>query len=309
MLLLDSNIRRNAENPYRPSINQDAVIDLTTCSDQDDESLTILNDAVSLVHNNPTSKVAILVKQRGPNLGKILEQFEFHQIPYFFGLFTDEDPAYIQFHRKCFFEFIELIKIKDRITKKVSIAHIKMMQALYASNIDSIVSSLLSLLEVFWGRIFSNYSFISNEDKIALIKDTFENNGLKQYIEFIGKNIIISTVHAAKGLEWDFVILPDMEQDSFPNWFGLCGKCVCKKNCKLAITDKNDSAFLEELSVFYVAVTRARKRVFFTASQSNLDKNGISRTKNLSCFLKLPGIKIKQHVKTKPTMAMTRNNP
>lgn len=171
------------------------------------------------------------------------------------------------------FSFIEdaclslfnLIASKNLVTKRLSNAHTKKIKNLHAGNAvnnNSIVSSLLILLEAFWGRIFSHYSFFSNEDKVALIKDTFENNGLKQYIEFVGKDIIISTVHAAKGLEWDFVILPDMEQDSFPNWFGLCGKCVCKNNCKLIITDKNDSAFLEELSVFYVAVTRARKKSF-----------------------------------------------
>ena len=219
---------------------------------------------------------------------------------YFFGLFTDEDSAYLQFHRRCLFEFIALIASKKLVTNKLSKAHIKTIKNLYSGetiNNKSILISLLILLGAFWGRIFSHYSFLSNEDKITLIKDIFENNGLKQYIEFVGKNITISTVHAAKGLEWDFVILPDMEQDSFPNWIGLCKDCNCKATCNLIITKENESRFLEELSVFYVAVTRARKKVFFTASQSNLDKNGISRTKNLSCFLKLPGISISESVK------------
>ena len=239
MLLLDSNIRRNAENPYSPLIREDAVVELTICPDQDNESLTVSDITLSLVQDNSKSKVAVLVKQRGQNVNNIIEQFDARNIPYFFGLFTDEDSAYIQFHRRCLFEFIDLIASKNLVTKRLSNAHTKKIKNLHAGNAvnnNSIVSSLLILLEAFWGRIFSHYSFFSNEDKVALIKDTFENNGLKQYIEFVGKDIIISTVHAAKGLEWDFVILPDMEQDSFPNWFGLCGKCVCKNNCKLIIT-------------------------------------------------------------------------
>lgn len=299
MLLLDSNIRRNAENPYSPSIKEDAVVELRICPDQDNESLTVSEIALSLIQENSKSKVAVLVKQRGPNVNKIIEQFDTSNIPYFFGLFTDEDSDYLQFHRRCLFDFIALIARKNLVTKKLSKAHIKTIKNLYSGetiNNKSILSSLLILLGAFWGRIFSHYSFLSNEDKITLIKDTFENNGLKQYIEFVGKNITISTVHAAKGLEWDFVILPDMEQDSFPN-FGLCKDCNCKATCNLIITKENESRFLEELSLFYVAVTRARKKVFFTASQSNLDKNGISRTKNLSCFLKLPGISISQSVK------------
>lgn len=34
-------------------------------------------------------------------------------------------------------------------------------------------------------------------------------------MEFLNTSIIISTVHAAKGLEWDYVILPDMEKIHF----------------------------------------------------------------------------------------------
>jgi DNA helicase-2/ATP-dependent DNA helicase PcrA len=153
-----------------------------------------------------------------------------------------------------------------------------------------IEESLLTLLEVFWERIFTEYSFLSREEKTSLVKDTFENNGLKQYLEFVNNNIIISTVHAAKGLEWDFVILPDMEQDSFPNWYGLCGSCGFKKNCDIKIDKSNETKFLEELSVFYVAVTRARRQVFFTASKSAPDKYDRDRPKNISCFLSLPGI-------------------
>ena len=80
-----------------------------------------------------------------------------------------------------------------------------------------------------------------------------------------------------------------MEQDSFPNWVGLCNSCKCKKDCKIIITKENESKFLEELSVFYVAVTRARRQVLFSTSKQ--DARGYR--KNLSCFLKLPGIKFK----------------
>ena len=124
-----------------------------------------------------------------------------------------------------------------------------------------------------------------------MIKDAFEYNSLKQYIEFIDANINISTIHAAKGLEWDFVILSDMEQNRFPSWYGLCSKCVCRTSCKLLVNQQIEREFLEELSVFYVAVTRARKQVSFSASQLQLDSQKNERSCNLSCFLKLPGIK------------------
>jgi DNA helicase-2/ATP-dependent DNA helicase PcrA len=48
--------------------------------------------------------------------------------------------------------------------------------------------------------------------------------------------------------------------------------------------------FLEELSVFYVGVTRARKQIFFSASKTRLKANGTTQQANLTCMLKLPGI-------------------
>lgn len=89
-------------------------------------------------------------------------------------------------------------------------------------------------------------------------------------MEFLDTQIIISTVHAAKGLEWDYVILPDMEKDLFPNWGGLCNKCKCGENCNIIINSSIEKAFLEELSVFYVAVTRAKKQVFLQQVLLNL---------------------------------------
>ncbi|MDP2776286.1 MAG: 3'-5' exonuclease, partial [Anaerolineales bacterium] len=79
---------------------------------------------------------------------------------------------------------------------------------------------------------------------------------------------------------------------SFPNWYGLCGECKTRSTCTLKIVKTNENKFLEELSVFYVAVTRAKKQVFFSASSTQIDQNDNLRTKNRSCFMSLPGIEI-----------------
>lgn len=289
MLQLDNNIRRNAENTVSPDIKKEAIIKLNIYETQSDESLNVVKLSNAILEKYPESKVAILVKQRGQNVNSIIENLELNKIPYFFGLFTDEDANYLSFHRKCLYEFIELIRLKESITKKLAKEHISIIKKHFCESSDSLIEALISLLDIFWNKLFLDFSFLSNEEKINLIKDTFEHNGLKQYIEFINTSIIISTVHAAKGLEWDYVILPDMEQDSFPNYYGLCGSCKFKKDCTIIITNENESKFLEELSVFYVAVTRARKQVFFTASK----KESKGYNKNLSCFLKLPGITYK----------------
>lgn len=290
MLQLDQNIRRNAENPQSPKILKDAIINLKVYDHHSTEALEVIKNALAILKVNETSKLAILVKQRGANVNGIIDTFNLNSVPFFNGLFTDEDPRYITFHKKCLFEFIELIRVNSRVSKKLAAAHIKRMETVYKDDTNELLVSLFALLEVFWKKCFELYTQVSNDEKIELIRDPFENNGLKQYLEFVDAAIIITTVHAAKGLEWDFVILPDMEQESFPNYNGnLCarGACIYKRNCVLSVTAKNEKDFLEELSVFYVAVTRARKEISFFASRS--DARGFR--KNLSCFAGLPGIK------------------
>lgn len=290
MLKLDLNIRRNAENPYSPIIPENAKVNFDFYKDQNDEGLGILSKAQSLLSNSPTSKIVILVKQRGSNVDKIMEIFENGNVPFFYGLFTDEDFEYVKFHKECLSTFQELSKEKGQITKKIGAEHLKKIRDIYKDKDNQTLDALINLLNIFWSRVFVEFAFLANQDKVVFIKDTFEHNGLKQYIEFVNTNITFSTVHAAKGLEWDYVLIPDIEQDSFPNWFGLCGECSSKSDCIFKVTKENEQKFLEELSVFYVAVTRAKKHVFFSASSSQLDKNGVQRIKRKSCFLSLPGI-------------------
>lgn len=289
MLKLDANIRRNAENPTSPVVIEDASVEFNQYKDQDEEAVGVLLQAKKLIEINPAVKIAILAKQRGRNIEGIMNAFE-GEIPYFYGLFTDEDVEYVRFHKSCIAKMYELLAEKNLFSKKFASDHQKAVEEFYDGKINQTVTSLLGLLEIFWSKLFEEYSFLSNEDKILFVRDTFEHNGLKQYVEFVKSNVTFSTVHAAKGLEWDYVIIPDMEQDSFPNWFGLCGECTARGNCALKITKTNEKRFLEELSVFYVAVTRARKQVFFSSSSMQLDRNANLRAKNRSCFLSLPGI-------------------
>lgn len=295
MLILDKNIRINAENPVYPNISEVANIKCSLLNNQIEEAEYLINKSTDIISKNPDSKVAILVKQRGKNIEAIIENFNNNSIEFFYGLFSEDDSDYVKFNHECLFEFIELLRLKNQITKKITHTLIENIKKKNTKT-DALTLSLFNLLEIFLSKVFSDFSFLSNDEKISLIKDTFENNGLKQYIEFVDSKIIISTIHGAKGLEWDFVIIPDMESNSFPNYWGLCGICRCSHNCKLIITKEIEPKFLEELSVFYVAVTRARKQVYFSASKTQINsRNQIARC-NISCFLSLPGIQIKYEI-------------
>lgn len=291
MLLLDKNLRLNAENPTSPSIADVAKVEFVYTDDQQHEASHIVNFSLDILSKNTTSKVAVLFKSRNKNTDAVIDEFNTKEVAFFYGLFTDEDSNYIQYNRECLFEFIELLRANPNVTKKLAALLQKAIEK-KINRTDALTLSLHKLLSVFLSKLFSDFSFLSNEEKIVLIKDTFEHNGLKQYVEFVESNIVVSTVHGAKGLEWDFVIIPDMESFSFPNYYGLCGSCGTAQTCDLKMRKDIEPKFLEDLSVFYVAVTRARKQVYFCASKTAINFKGEVLKRNMSCFLKLPGISV-----------------
>jgi DNA helicase-2/ATP-dependent DNA helicase PcrA len=292
MLLLDNNIRRNAENMIAPSITKDAMIKLEILDNQDAEAKYVFAKGQEIISTSDNEKIAILFRNgfNNKNTTKIIEEFDNNGVDYFYGLFSDEDEKYKKFHFNCAKEFSTLIK-QFRLSKRTCKKHIKKIEAIYQGERNPLFSALIQLMEIFYQRLYSEYSFIllDDEDKLILIKETFDSFGLKQYMEYVDSRIIISTIHGAKGLEWEYVIMPDMEQYSLPSWFGFCENCQHKNNCQLhsgSVTPK----FIEELSVFYVGFTRAKKEVFFSASRQAITYSGEIKSRNLSCFLQLTGI-------------------
>ena len=63
-----------------------------------------------------------------------------------------------------------------------------------------------------------------------------------------GERIVLSTIHQAKGLEWDSVFVIHLADMAFPN--------------RRAMSEVG--GLEEERRLFYVAVTRARRRLFLT---------------------------------------------
>ncbi len=68
------------------------------------------------------------------------------------------------------------------------------------------------------------------------------------------KAVKLMTVHASKGLEYDYVFIAGLEQDLFPHQ-GIGGQ------------EKTPEDMEEERRLFYVAITRARKKLFMTFAE------------------------------------------
>ncbi len=130
---------------------------------------------------------------------------------------------------------------------------------------------------------------LENLKELVVALADFEN--LEEFLDHVslvtdgdiaidGDMISIMTLHAAKGLEFDTVILPGWEEDLFPH--------------KRALEEDGNKGLEEERRLAYVALTRARQRVaIFHAATRRIYSH---TTSNLpSRFLaELPG----EHVQT-----------
>lgn len=156
---------------------------------------------------------------------------------------------------------------------------------------------MLILLDALAEKVTVDYADLAPEDKYNLLLDIFENRQLKQAMEYVSSQVILSTVHGAKGLEWDYVIVCDVEQWVFTC---ICNNCPSKSIQSGAICrlPKNIPKYMlpqliDDFCVFYVALTRAKRQTFISASGKQFTRGKIC------CFALVNGIKLIDAAKAK----------
>lgn len=85
----------------------------------------------------------------------------------------------------------------------------------------------------------------------------------------IDDRIFVSTVHKAKGLEFDNVIVFDAVEGRYPNYY----------------TQNNASLVAEDARKFYVAMSRAKKRLFVSMCQTRIDYRNQPQQRKLTRFM------------------------
>lgn len=290
ILLLERNIRKNAENPRRPSVEEECPVNFHVLENQCEEAEFVLATIQEILSDNPNVRIAVLVKQRGNNIESIMNTLSSQGVSYFYGLFSDEDPKYIEFHQICNRHFNELTHEYPRVNKTIREELLRRVRVHYSNDDSPIIAAMNELLHVFLERFSTDYREMKDDDKVQLIRETVQHRTLKQSMDSVQASVTITTIHGSKGLEWDYVVIPDMEKMSFPNYFGMCGQCTFQYRCDLVVNDSNEEAFLSELSLFYVAVTRAKNDVVFSASKMQIRRDGREVPTNVSCLVQVPGI-------------------
>jgi len=298
MLKLDKNIRANAESCFTPTIAADDVAKLpafwgTTQQDEAEQVVAKVQDLLA----EENVKIAILFRNRSKNAEIVEAELARNGIQYFYGMFTDEDSDYVEFHNKCQEMFIRRFGKSKAINKKALAAFSDSVRTAYAASTGKTVDSLLKLLDALVEKVSIDYADLVPEDKYTLLLDIFENRQLKQAMEYVDSRVILSTVHGAKGLEWDYVIVCDVEQWAFTF---ICRDCPSKSTqgsarCRLPqnIPTQMVEPLLDDLCVFYVALTRAKKQVFISASGERYNARGRQFTGGkICCFALVNGVRL-----------------
>lgn len=298
MLKLDKNIRVTAASCFTSAFTDDEAANLPAFwgwTQQNEAEQVITKIKELLIEEN--TKIALLFRSRSKNAEIVETELLKNNLQYFYGMFTDEDPDYVEFHNKCQEMFIRRFGKSKVINKKALLAFSNSVKTAYAAMPGKTIDSLLKLLDALMKKVSVDYSDLAPEDKYTLLLDIFENRQLKQAMEYVDSRVILSTVHGAKGLEWDYVIVCDVEQWVFTF---ICRDCPSKlmqngARCKLPndIPTQMVGPLLDDLCVFYVALTRAKRQAFISASGERYNARGQRYTGGkVCCFALVDGVKL-----------------
>lgn len=268
--------------------------------DSDAQETDFIFEGISCILERTEDKVAVLVRAgyQGDSIAKKLMQ---EGISFFNCLYKESDIEYERFYDVVIEEFH-----KTNGNNKALIKNLKSCLGTVMARKDEIITeanrifvfdSLYRLLEILFEQ--SRVWNCSPEERYAQIDFSLGNKGLKHMMEYMNERVILSTIHGAKGLEWQYVIVPGLESYCFPSSH-VCKKCKDNYSnctykydfCKCNFNAGMEKCFKEEISVFYVALTRAKKDVFFTASNG---KNSWGYPKKNSCFITLPGVTCEEY--------------
>jgi len=294
---LDKFIRSYAENYGSSELT--ATIKLKQLNNDTEED-EFIADGIKQITDNSDDKVAVLVRA-GWQADTIVSKLDYNGIGYFNALFGDTDTESIKFYDVAIEEFHKATLGTGKAVQKdlkdcLDAIIARKNEICTGQNRKFIFDALYKLLEVLF--IESRKWEGTSKDRYDYIDFVLGSNGLKHMMEFIAEKIVLTTIHSAKGLEWEYVILPKLTAYGFPSGH-MCQFCgenfgcnMGLKYCKFTFDESMEQKFKEEISVLYVAVTRAKKDVLMTV---NTGLNRWNHNKQTSCLINLKGLLIEDY--------------
>ena len=221
-------------------------------------------------------------------------------VAYFDGLFDENGAEFASFNELCL-ELLEKQTCNGSITSRKAGCLIDEMIATTRSATFSFVEAYVLLLNAFKRQLSAEFRSIDSAERYDLLYRTFSDRSLRNAAAYLDTRVSLMTVHAAKGLEWSTVIIPDMHQYGFPSG-RFCYECAVKskasytvdlKHCLIRNSSELSPGYEDELNTFYVAVSRARERLYFVVSHSRITTANQSNNTLMSCLLSISGLKLR----------------
>lgn len=154
---------------------------------------------------------------------------------------------------------VVLNEIKDKAFKEKPSETVKFvirvsgLEEMYKNGKEEDLERLENLRELV--TIASGYDALTPEEGIMKFLEHVALSSDQDELDVKKTGVKLMTVHAAKGLEFDYVFITGLEQELFPHK-------------RLNEDDQSLEQAEEERRLFYVAVTRARKKVYLTYAQT-----------------------------------------
>lgn len=152
--------------------------------------------------------------------------FEREQIFFFNALYTETNTEYNKFYNIAVEEYHNNVlgKAVQSFLQKCLLTIEGRKNEIYANaNKKYIFDSLFKLLKKLF-EVSRTWDGTSRERYIN-IDFCLSNKGLKHMMEYLDEKVILTTIHSSKGLEWDYVIIPQMNAGIFPSWGYMCKQC------------------------------------------------------------------------------------
>ena len=264
MIILDKNLREFYKDQSK-NFSNEADIYYIKGKDKKDEGAKILSLIKNFKSKDAEATFAILVpKKKDKNNEEIFNTIK-QEEDIFNALFSNDDEEFMKFQD----QVAEIYK-NNFTSLSINSKNICKFIRNVSKKIDenAYTNSFLSLLEAFLKNCISKYG---NNYRNEIIVSTLSTYSLRQSIKDVKEKIFISTIHGAKGLEWDYVIIANFEKNEIPNYY-----------------DIKDKDFKNVMRKFYVAFTRAKKKIFISYSNKSWINSEREVTSEISCLTKLP---------------------
>jgi DNA helicase-4 len=110
-----------------------------------------------------------------------------------------------------------------------------------------------------------DYLYLENEKKVLVLARYNKDLELVKNENHNGVDTRYLTVHMAKGLEEECVVLIKFSND----YLGFPSKIVNNRLLNIVNDNNEDIPYAEERRLFYVALTRCKKRIYILVPKNN----------------------------------------